>query len=197
VTIVTDHSPQPLPLDESPGKARPEQMATSYNGPIGVAARMDGHLGRRVLRRRRAAARKQRPALPYGSNLEERSDKLLKRIRKAREAGDEHRARGLQRVFLASWEAKRAAALEAARKIKGLSDREGVADAVASWMAFSRRTVDEEIRVFAKRKRSGGVRLICDYGPEDKARQVQARMALEAVVDLRPEQYGVTGRGHP
>src|SRR5205085_6584885 len=38
VITATDHSAQPLPVDESPGKARPEQMTTSYNGPIGVAA---------------------------------------------------------------------------------------------------------------------------------------------------------------
>jgi hypothetical protein len=52
-----------------------------------------------------------------------------------------------------------------------------------------RRTLDEEIHVKLKAKKSGGSRAICAFGAEDRSRQQRAVMAALPFADLNPHQY--------
>lgn len=185
--------------DGSHEPANSDQGSPSRTGDTPVAENTGPHVDERSgapVRIRKRCRRRRRMPYPAGSRLgsepeagfrersleemekedrdqlrraDKRTRKRQRQIQKAVEAGEMHRARGLQRRLLASRDTHFSAAREAVRKEKGIGCRIDAAYAVAAHTRNSPRTVGETITVFAKRKRSGGFRALCKYAPEDKA----------------------------
>lgn len=145
----------------------------------GVGAGLDPHQSaRRLIKRaRRDAAR------------------LIQHIEAALRNGDRHRARGLQKTYLASFYPRLKAVADANCKLRRphrlpLSALPEVAARLDAW-----RGTDETVRVSWVAKRSGGQRPTMGFGLENKALQILARDALLPFAELRSFQYAVSNGG--
>lgn len=122
--------------------------------------------------------------------------KMMRRISRAVEGGDMHRAEGLQRQYVRSFSAKLCAVAKVNPVLKSAQRaRSSELIAVASRLCLSR-PCDEEVRVVAKPKRAEGWRPVTIFGLERAASQALACNALSAFHIPDPRQFAVSGGGH-
>jgi hypothetical protein len=122
--------------------------------------------------------------------------RLLGRVERAFRAGDREKARRLTRLYLRSDHAIVVAAIEANRKLppaQRWDERyvELLATCLDPWQG-----TDERVLVSTKAKENSGYRVICQFGPENRALQTLANKVLEVQTELHPAQFLYQG-GRP
>ena len=122
-------------------------------------------------------------------------DKLLSKIRKARDAGNTHRLIELERLYLNSYHAKFTATVIANRKLKPhlrvpTCQIPAIAASLNPWEG-----TDEPVTVYAKPKKDkpNDCRLIYEFGIRNRALQYLTQELLSSVAQPRPYQFLLGG----
>jgi hypothetical protein len=139
------------------------------------------------------------PKIPVPAPKQKARDhvaKMLKRIRKAHENGQQEKARGLVCGYLASHDAHHLAALEAYNRVRvdlrpdpKLLPK--IAQSLNPWVGTPEVV---QLRLVQKPHKPDDFRTIVNFGVKNRALQYLVRDVLEAQADLHPNQYAM--RGH-